>query len=36
LLDRVDDEATWLFYPGFEHELVEREPFRILRPQAKL
>src|SRR5881227_2145209 len=36
LLDRVEDEATWLFCPGVADVLIGREPFQDLEAASEV
>src|SRR5437763_10002054 len=36
LLDRVEDEATWLFCPGIADVLIGREPFEDLETASEV
>src|SRR5205823_13401115 len=36
LLDRVEDEATWLFCPGVADVLIGREPFEDLETASEV
>ena len=36
MLDRVEDEASWLFCPGLEDVLIGREPFEDLETGSEV